>query len=104
MPSASKEYIGSQETTLWPAAVASALKLAGPSPHPRMRPARSPPESPNMRRYSSKDRPHVTISFNSIRSPLRARNSRLEGGPLRSDHADLVEYIAQTRNPGRDDR
>ena len=54
-----------------PAPVASALKLAGPSPHPRIRPARSVADNPNMRRYSSKDRPQgmTSLSFMSNRSP-----------------------------------
>ena len=45
----------------WPRAVDSALKLAGPSPQPRIVPARSASDKANMRRYSSKDRPHGTM-------------------------------------------
>jgi hypothetical protein len=55
--------MGSQETTAWPLAVGSALKLAGLSPQPRMRPARSSSARANMRRYSSKERPQGITSF-----------------------------------------
>src|SRR5258708_21723975 len=54
-------YRGSDEMTLAPRRVASALKLAGPSAQPRMFPRRSPSLSANIRQYSSKDRPHGTI-------------------------------------------
>jgi hypothetical protein len=37
-----------------------ALKLAGPSPQPRIRRSRSSSPSANMRQYSSNDRPHGT--------------------------------------------
>src|SRR5689334_20268549 len=53
-------YSGSHETTDNPAAVASALKLAGPSAQPKIRPCRSSEESANMRQYSSNDLPHGT--------------------------------------------
>src|SRR5262245_38356782 len=55
--------MGSQETTAWPLALASALKLAGPSPQPRMRPPRSASDRANMRRYSSNDRPQGMTSL-----------------------------------------
>ena len=45
---AGKAYIGSMETTSPPCAVSSALKLAGPSPQPRMRRRTSAADRANM--------------------------------------------------------
>ena len=50
--------LGSHDTTRQPRAVAWALKLAGPSPQPRIVPCRSCGERSNISRYSSNDRPH----------------------------------------------
>src|SRR4051794_10625741 len=57
---ADQRYNGSQDTTRCPAIVASALKLAGPSAHPRMREFTSCEDSANIRQYSSNERPHGT--------------------------------------------
>ena len=56
-------YRGSQETMEQPVAVASALKLAGPSAQPRIRRAKSSSDSENMRLYSPRERPHGTTSL-----------------------------------------
>src|SRR5262245_10669710 len=64
MSTAPNRYSGSHDVTDHPAAVASALKLAGPSAHPRMRRRKSSEERSNIRRYSSNDRPHGTTPSN----------------------------------------
>jgi hypothetical protein len=67
---AATRYSGSADVTCQPSAVASALKLAGPSAQPRIARSRSSSVSANILRYSSKERPQETIwaSVNTARA------------------------------------
>src|ERR1044071_2436758 len=92
--------MGSHDTTACPRAVASALKLAGPSAHPRMDDSRSASVSANIRRYSSNDRPHGTTR-SSVNTPrLYVRDFRL-APTFDSLRLDLAGAVLEQLPAGR---
>src|SRR5262245_13210899 len=84
--------MGSQEMMLAPRRVASALKLAGPSPQPRILRPRSASVRANIRRYSSNDRPQGTTCSNVNMDSGRIRRGR--GGNI-DGHEDLPRSVVE---------
>src|SRR4051812_36248627 len=86
-----------------PAAVASALKLAGPSAHPRMRECRSSDDSANIRQYSSNDRPHgTTCSRVNTRAIFYCFWATAQRGTIFSGQAESASLVSNAQRGGVD--
>ena len=89
------EYSGSTEMTERPWAFISALKLAGPSAQPKIRPHRSPSERSNIAPYSDKVRPQgITRSMEKGMRGLRI-NSHGHRGLVYSDSSGVVGFAEE---------
>src|SRR5687767_4098250 len=83
--------MGSMEMTRRPSAVISALKLAGPSPQPRIARPQSAADRLNISSYSSRERPHGTMLFNLTTNRSSVRRALL--GVARGQDPRLVGQV-----------